>query len=185
MKKLIALVLAVMSLCLIFAGCQTETPNETQAPAEPVNELALTVDSLGLESQAYTASTATVDGVDFEWIQLGNYGNGIQVRDKDGNTSSFWNTTAFKAPIAKIVLVFSANKDTYDNADAEIFSFGNGVDNYTYTTKLSTVKGTKTYTITPDAQTYTYFKFEHDLGYSMYWESITFYFADGTSVTAE
>ncbi len=29
MKKLIALVLAVMSLCLIFAGCQTETPEAT------------------------------------------------------------------------------------------------------------------------------------------------------------
>ena len=33
MKKLIALVLAVMSLCLIFAGCQTETPNDTTPPA--------------------------------------------------------------------------------------------------------------------------------------------------------
>jgi hypothetical protein len=36
MKKLIALVLAVMSLCLIFAGCQTETPNNpTAAPTNP------------------------------------------------------------------------------------------------------------------------------------------------------
>ncbi len=33
MKKLIALVLAIMSLCLVFAGCQTETPNETTPPA--------------------------------------------------------------------------------------------------------------------------------------------------------
>ena len=147
------------------------------------SKIELTVNSLGLTSQSYTSSSATVGGVGFEWIQLGNYGNGIQVRDKDGNTSSFWNTTAFSSPISKIELVYSSTKDvTHSNPDCEIFSFGNGVNNYTSTVKLSTTSGVKTYTITPDAQTYTYFKFEHDLGYSMYWDSITIYLADGTTV---
>ena len=147
------------------------------------SKIELTVNSLGLTSQSYTSATATVGGVGFEWIQLGNYGDGIQVRDKDGKTSSFWNTTAFSSPISKIELVYSSSKDiTYSNPDCEIFSFGNGVNNYTSTVKLSTTSGVKTYTITPDAETYTYFRFEHDLGYSMYWESITIYLADGTTV---
>ena len=147
------------------------------------SKVELTVDSLNLKSQEYSSSSATVGGVGFEWIQLGNYGNGIQVRDKDGKTSSFWNTTAFSSPIVKIEMVYSSTKDiTHSNPDCEIFSFGNGVDNYTSTVKLSTTEGVKTYTITPDAQTYTYFKFEHDLGYSMYWESITIVLVDGTTV---
>ena len=147
------------------------------------SKVELTVDSLGLTSQSYTSSSATVGGVGFEWIQLGNYGNGIQVRDKDGKTSSLWNTTPFSSPIVKIELVYSSTMNVqYSNPDCAIYSFGNGLDNYTSTVKLSTTEGVKTYTITPDAQTYTYFKFEHDLGYSMYWDSITIYLADGTTV---
>ncbi|MBE6926838.1 MAG: hypothetical protein E7461_08385, partial [Ruminococcaceae bacterium] len=179
--------------CQFFAITASEPsdpqPSEPEAtepqPTEPeaTNKVELTVNSLGLASQSYSASTATVGGVGFQWIQLGNYGDGIQVRDKNGNTSTFWNTTAFGAPISKIELVYSSTKDvTYANPDCEIFSFGNGVDNYTYTTKLSTTAGVKTYTITPDAETYTFMKFEHDLGYTMYWDSITIYLADGTVV---
>lgn len=146
-------------------------------------KIELTVDSLGIPSQSYTANTATVNGVGFEWIQIGNYGNGIQVRDKDGKTSSLWNTTAFSAPIARIELVANSGKSTYDNPDCAIYSFGNAVGEYTSTVKLSTVKGTYTYTITPDAETYTFFRFEHDLGYTQYWDSITIVLVDGTVIT--
>lgn len=146
-------------------------------------KIELTVDSLGIPSQSYTANTATVNGVGFEWIQIGNYGNGIQVRDKDGKTSSLWNTTAFSAPIARIELVANSGKSTYDNPDCAIYSFGNAVGEYTSTVKLSTVKGTYTYTITPDAETYTFFRFEHDLGYTQYWDSITIVLVDGTVIS--
>ena len=147
-------------------------------------KIELTVDSLGIPSQSYTANTATVNGVGFEWIQIGNYGDGIQVRDKNGNTSSLWNTTAFSAPIARIELVYSSTKDvTHSNPDCAIYSFGNGVDNYTCTVKLSTEAGVKTYTITPDAETYTFFRFEHDLGYTQYWDSITIVLVDGTVIS--
>ena len=87
------------------------------------------------------------------------------------------------SPIARIELVYSSTKDvTHSNPDCAIYSFGNGVDNYTCTVKLSTESGVTTYTITPDAETYTYFRFEHDLGYTQYWESITIVLADGTTV---
>ena len=152
-------------------------------PADPVvpgtvDEVTLTVESLDLPSQAYSAGTVTVSGVAFEYVQLGNYGDGIQMRDKNGNTSLLWNTSAFDRPIAYIELTYSSTKDTYDNPDAVIYSFGNANGEYTYTTKLSTTAGVKTYTITPDAETYTYFKLEHDYGYSMYWESINIVYVE-------
>ena len=147
-------------------------------------ELVLTVDSLGLPSGSYTSSTATVGGVDFEWIQLGNYSNGIQVRDKNGNTSTLWNTSAFGAGIKEIRLAYSSTKDiTNSNADAEIFYFGNEAGTYIYETKLSTTANVKEYVITPDAGDYTFVKFEHDLNYTMYWDSVTIVYygeADGT-----
>ena len=93
-----------------------------------------------------------------------------------------WNTTAITSGIKEIRLVFSANKSTYDNADAIIFTFGNSVKGATYSTKLSTVAGTKTYTITPDSEGYTYFYIEHDISYSFYWDSITIVLADGSTV---
>ena len=161
-------------------SCGAKDPNAVPAGSD----VELTVDSLGIPSQSYTSSTATVGGVSFEFIQIGNYGDGIQVRDKNGNTSTLWNTTAFSKGIAKIVLVYSDSKDvTYANADCEIFTFGNAMGEATCTVKLSTTAGEKTYTITPDAETYTFFKFEHDLSYTMYWKSITIVLADGSVVT--
>ena len=167
--------------------CGVEDPNYVPPTVDPdpVGGVELTVDSLGVASQSYAAGTATVGGVSFEFIQIGNYGDGIQVRDKNGNTSTLWNTTAFGSAIKEIVLVYSDSKDvTYANPDCEIFTFGNAMGEATCTVKLSTEAGVKTYTITPDAETYTFFKFEHDLGYTMYWKSITIVLVDGTVVTA-
>ena len=167
----------------------TNAPEDsTNAPADDVTveNIVLSVDTLDLPEQAYSAGKTTVGGVEFEYIQLGNYGDGIQMRDKNGNTSSVWNTAAFAAGIARIEIVYSDSKDvTYANDDAVIFTFGNEVKGATYTTKLSTTAGEKTYTITPDAETYTFLTIEHDLGYTMYWKSITIVFADGTTATID
>lgn len=173
MKKILSILVCV---CVLLSAMVFT------ASADSVSNVVLTVDSLGLASQSYSADTATVNGVDFEWIQLGNYGNGIQVRDNaEKGTSFFWNTSAFGAAIKEIRLVYNTSKSTYDNPDAEIFSFGNAVDSYTYSTKLSTTAGVKEYTITPDAETYTFLKFEHDLSYTMYWDSITIVLVGGES----
>lgn len=174
MKKILSILVCV---CVLLSAMVFT------ASADAVSNVVLTVDSLGLASQSYSADTATVGGVDFKWEQLGNYGNGIQVRDKNGNTSSFWNTTAFSAPIKEIKLVYNSEKKTYDNPNAEIFSFGNEAGTYTYSTKLSTTADVKEYTITPDAETYTYLHFEHDISYTMYWDSITIVLVGGEEVT--
>ncbi len=164
------------------SGETTTAPSGGNETPVAGNGVVLSVDTIGVETQTYAEGTATIGGVSFQFVQMGNYGDGLQMRDKDGKTSIIWNTTAFAKPIAKIELVYSDSKDvTYANADAVIFTFGNEAQGATYTTKLSTTAGVKTYTITPDASTYKFFKLEHDLGYTFYWKSITIVFADGTT----
>lgn len=164
----------------------SETPDTPDTPDTPVtgNNVVLSVDTLGLEAQSYAAGTTTLNGVGFEYIQMGNYGDGLQMRDKNGNTSSIWNTTAISGGIARIELVYSDSKSVqYANPDAVVFTFGNEVGEVAFTTKLSTTAGVKTYTITPDAGSYTFFKLEHDLGYTFYWKSITIVFTDGSTAS--
>lgn len=176
------LTLQVQSIVAKTAG--GETGGEQGGETEKVEKtLTLSVSTLGLASESYVGTadqhaTATVEGVALEFQQLGNYGDGLQLRDKasENKTSIFWNTAALSGNITKIELTYSSTKDTYDNPDMMIWSFGNSTSVDQYTTKLSTVAGTKTYTITPNAETYTYFKMEYDYGFSSYWESIVIYY---------
>jgi hypothetical protein len=133
-----------------------------------------TVESLGLEENAYTATTNTVDGVDVEWIQLGNYGNGIQMRDKDGKTSMFWNNSAVSGKITKIEFTYSDTKNTYDD-NYMIVNFGKTAKGADCAKKLVTSASTKSYEIAPDGD-YKFFYIEWDTGYSSYWKSIKVYY---------
>ena len=143
-------------------------------------EIKMTADNMGLGD--YAAGSVAVEGFTMGYTELGNYGNGIQMRQKEGRVASLWNETAFSFPIKEIVLVYNSEKSTYDNAGAFKFTFGNAMGGAEYTYTLDTVKGTKTYTITPDAETYTYFKMELLLSYSFYWDSITVVLTDGNIV---
>ena len=143
-------------------------------------EIKMTADNMGLGD--YAAGSVAVEGFTMGYTELGNYGNGIQMRIKEGRAASLWNETEFSFPIKQIVLVYNSEKSTYDNVGAFKFTFGNVMGGADYTVTLDTVKGTKTYTITPDAETYTYFKMELLLSYSFYWDSITVVLTDGNIV---
>ena len=143
---------------------------ETQNPVE------LTVDALGLE--AYSASETTVDGIGFQWIELGSYGDGIQMRIKNGNTATIWNTTAFAANVSEIRFVYSSTKDVaYSNANMLSIKYGNAVDALTNEVKLSTVAGQKEYTVTLSGDA-TFIRLELLDAHTYYWDSITFAFGD-------
>ncbi len=165
-SKILAAVLCMtiaMSMLVIGGSATTE------------KSVDFTVDSLGLKPQSYTADTTTVDGIAVEWIQLGNYGNGIQMRDKEGNTSMFWNTSAFPGGITKIEFTYNTAKSTYAD-NKMIVNFGNEAKGADCAKTLVTVKGTKSYTITPDADDYSFFYIEWDTSYSSYWDSIKVYY---------
>lgn len=173
----------------ITSGTATETVTIDLTAALPetdVDSYVLTVDSLGLTSQSYSAGTKSVNGVEFEYVELGNYGNGIQMRNKTnsgGNVSELWNNEATNRPIKEINLTYNSENSTYDNADAFTFKFGTDTEVSAYETTLSTVKDTTTYTVTPDAETYTHFYMTLNLTYSFYWDSIEIVLAEPTSQT--
>lgn len=170
-----------ISKILAVVLCLTMAVSMLVVGASAANEKAvdLTAESLGLG--AYGVGTATVDGVAFEWTELGSYGYGTQMRIKNGNTASLWNTSAFEGGITKIELTLNSDKKVYDNADAVIFNFGNSAQDKTYSTKLSTVADTRTYTITPDADTYTYFYMVHNITYTLYLDSIKVYYNEAAA----
>lgn len=140
-----------------------------------------TVDTLGLESQAYTSTTGTVSGVGVEWVQLGNYGNGIQMRDKDGKTSMFWNTEAMPANITKIEFTYSSSKSVYSDNNM-IVNFGTEAKGADDAQVLVTDENATSYVITPNGD-YEYFYIEWDTGYSSYWDSIKVYYEVETGNT--
>lgn len=153
--------------------------NVVEAGEDPVtgSTVTLSVDSLGLKSQSYADGTATVDGVAFAYTELGNYGNGIQMRNKT-KTSSFNNTDAFAKGITKIEFNYNASQANFSNADALKIEFANSVDFSDAETKmLSTVKSTTAYEITPDVATYTFVRMTINIKYAMYFDSIIIHLA--------
>lgn len=147
------------------------------AAAAEEKSVEFTVESLGLDAYNTEEVAKTVAGVDVAYIQLGSYGDGIQMRDKNGNTSSFWNTAAIPGKITKIEFTYSDTKDVAYSDNKMIVAFGNAAKGTDYSPNLLTVAGQKVYTITPDAD-YSFFYIEWDTGYSSYWKSIKVYYTE-------
>lgn len=153
---------------------------------EDPNTVVLTTTSLKLEKQKYQDSPAdgvTVNGVTFAFKELGNYGEGIQNRNKNGKASAIWNTTAFNKPIKEIRIKLYNDKAGFSNNNTHSIKFGNAVNGAENIQQLSTVKDQYEYVITPDAATYTFFTFEQNESYtySSYFESITIVYAEEKS----
>lgn len=148
-----------------------------------LESMTINLDVLGIPSSSYVGSadapgSANVDGVSFSWIQLGNYGNGLQWRAKGNKngTGCLWNTTAFEKGISKIEFVFTAGKIANDTTDAFNFEFGTDNTFAAQTTTLSTLTTETTYTVTPNAETYTFVRITNNAG-AQYLQSIVIYFA--------
>lgn len=62
-----------------------------------------------------SAATKTVDGIEYGYIQLGAYGDGIQMRCKDGTQSSLYNTAAFASNIAAVKVSYNTAKTIANN----------------------------------------------------------------------
>ena len=104
------------------------------------------------------------------------------MRTKNGKSSTLWNTTAFTKGIKAIVLTYNPaklNDSQYPLKSIENaikFTFGNEMGAEAFTVSLNTEKGVGTYTITPDKDTYTFFKLLHTASNSFYFDSIKIYF---------
>lgn len=156
----------------------TEEPNPDQPGTEEPNpdssSIVLTDTVLGLG--AYADGTKEVNGYEFQYIELGTYGNGIQWRNKT-KTSTLWNNDEFAASITSIELVYNASQANYSNSNALKVEFSNNADFSDAEVKyVSTVKGQTTpYTVTPTG-TYKYVRFTINITYSLYFDNITINF---------
>lgn len=139
-------------------------------------------------ANSYVDGEVTFDGVTIKFKQLSDYGDGIQMRQKNDVYSSLWNTTAFERAIASITLKLSSTKSVFDNANAFAIKFGNAADNLTETISFSTVKDQLEYTITPEGKDWTFMSFTKTIkDYTFYFESITINYAlsDADAVVAD
>lgn len=125
-----------------------------EEPTDPVpvgDALVITSDKLGLGQ--YGNGTATVDGVGIEWVELGDFGNGIQLR----KNSQIWNTTALLKTIKNIEIKCNADKDVFTKSEWFDISFGTEMKPATSVVKWGTEEGVKEYVITPTVTDATYF----------------------------
>ena len=135
-------------------------------------DYALTVTNLNVPA-SYSAdvTNATVNGVDFAFVQIANYGNGLQWRTKDNVSGSLWNTTALSGNLTKIV--FTPNMTKYyntSNVNAYTLALGNTAECNEKTVSFNTVGG-QTTTVTIEGE-YTFFKITHNNTYTQYFDSI-------------
>lgn len=74
--------------------------------------LKLTVDNLELPSKAYTPEVKkTIDGISVVAANVGNYGDGLQFRVKDGAMSNIYNDVATEKKIKSVVAKYASSKD--------------------------------------------------------------------------
>ena len=175
----------------ITAGEATDTKEFTVTiPALVVedpnaDDIILNIANLGVGG-SYGDGTATLRGVNFSWVELGDYGFGMQMRQKEGKISSIANTSAFNSGLKSIVIKLNEGKSVYDNTGVFSFKFGTAADALAGEILVDTVANQYEYTVTPDVETYTFFSVTKAIAsYTFYVDSITLVFGDGLDAAPE
>ena len=148
----------------VTVGAKTDTCEVTVSKDVSTN-ITLTVDTLGVASGAYGDSSAAVavKGVNWEWKEIGNYGDGLQWRTKNGKTSTLWNSSATSSAIANIVVSRKEGKYSDQAADQCLkVEFANNAD-FTNAQELtvSFAENVLDATLTPNAGM-TYVRISHN-----------------------
>ena len=174
--------------CRYLVGALTgvENPEENPEVNPDVNpdvtdaDVVINSTALGLTDSYVSSEGVVVGNTTIAWNRLADYGNGIQwsAKNNDKGQGYLWNTVALEKGISKIVIVLNAAKAGHSNEDALLFEFGTAADALNASVTMSTVAGQTTYEITPDANTYTFFKISNNINYAMYIDSINIYFAE-------
>ena len=131
---------------------------------EPVDLISLTDASLlGYSGTqiGYGDGSKKVEGVNFEYVEIGAYGSGLQMRTKNGKTSTIYNTVAFASELKSIELTIFAGKEP-QSAQEGTFTIKLGSTDKVEDEEIviDMVQGQGTYTATVEEAGMTFFHFE-------------------------
>lgn len=158
---------------------ETEVIDKLEPPEPEVDPIELTAANLiGYDGTniAYGDGEATVGEIKFHFIECSAYGNGIQMRTKNGKSSIIWNEDALPGVIKQVKIKLNNDKQVYDNEHALTFNFGTTAECLDKTITWDTVKDQKEYTIDIESEGAVYFKLVHSITYSLYVDSIELVF---------
>lgn len=149
-------------------------------PPEPtVDPITLTAaDLMGYSGTniAYKDGEGTIGGIKFNYIGCGAYGNGIQMRTKNGKSSTIYNVDVLPGAVKTVKINLNKDKTVYDNEHALTFSFGSTAECADKSITWDTVKDTLAYKFNVGAEGCVYFKLVHSITYSLYVDSIELIF---------
>lgn len=152
---------------------------------EATASVAITTDVLNIPSQSYTDGDVSlqVDGttVGLSFIELGNYGSGIQCRINSSNTSLYstlWNTTAFPYVIESITLNYNSSQSS--TSARMSLEFGSSVITTDSSTgNIAFETGDTSLTIDAPDTSSTFFRLNHSTTGAFYFDSIVINFVSG------
>lgn len=138
----------------------------------PVTKFEITTDKLGLGEYADGKVDLNTGAgiVSFSWEELGDYGNGIQWRNKN-NKSSLWNTT--ELPFAIESIQFNFNQTCSGTLNVAFADSALASDQSTGTEVTYNADGV---VVNNDVEGAKYFRIDHSSGGSMYIDSIVINF---------
>lgn len=135
-------------------------------------KLNLDTETFGLSSYNKTEATKTIKGISLSYLNLGDFGDGIQMK----STSYLFNTTAITKGIKTITFTVTSSKAETQSNRNFIIGFGKtNVDDWTdKLVPVTCTDGTATYTISSGASnnTYQFFRLVYTGSNSAYFSSI-------------
>lgn len=125
----------------------------------------------------YGDGEVLIDDITFSYIECAAYGNGIQMRTKNGKSSTIMNVDELLLPLKSIDIKLNDGKQVYDNEHALTFTFGAVAEDLGNEVTLDTVADQLEYTVmVPEEVEAYFFKLQHSFNYSLYVDSITLNF---------
>lgn len=152
---------------------------------EATTSVAITTDVLNIPYRSYTDGDVSlqIDGttVGLSFIELGNYGSGIQCRINSSNSSLYstlWNTTAF--PYAIESITFNYNSSQSNTSARMSLAFGSSVITTDSSTgNIAFETGDTSLTIDAPDTSSTFFRINHSVAGAFYFDSIVINFVSG------
>lgn len=152
---------------------------------EATTSVAITTDVLNIPYRSYTDGDVSlqVDGttVGLSFVELGNYGSGIQCRINSSNSSLYstlWNTTAF--PYAIESITFNYNSSQSNTSARMSLAFGSSVITTDSSTgNIAFETGDTSLTIDAPDTSSTFFRINHSVAGAFYFDSIVINFVSG------